>query len=66
WHQIEQSHGGKVNDSQFGRRMRGEGPLAQLIADQYKTYTKKYRLTHDRLGLDCTNFRRPGEQGKLF
>lgn len=66
WHQIEQSHGGKVNDSQFGRRMRGEGPLAQLIADQYKTYTKKLGLTHERLGLDCTIFRRPGEQGRLF
>ncbi|MBB1287096.1 PA0069 family radical SAM protein [Flavisolibacter sp. BT320] len=66
WHLIEQSHGGKVNDSQFGRRMRGEGPMAQLIADQYKTYTKKYGLNHERLGLDCTKFCRPGEQGKLF
>jgi DNA repair photolyase len=66
WHLIEQSHGGKVNDSQFGRRMRGEGAIANMIADQYKTYTKKYGLQHERLGLDCTKFRRPGEQGKLF
>ena len=66
WHMIEQSHGGKVNDSQFGRRMRGEGAIAQLIADQYRTYTKKYGLHHERLGLDCTRFRRPGAQGKLF
>lgn len=66
WHLIEQSHGGKVNDSQFGRRMRGEGVMAQMIADQYKTYTKKYGLNHERLGLDCTKFRRPGEQGRLF
>ena len=26
WHLIEQGHGGQVNDSQWGRRMRGEGP----------------------------------------
>jgi DNA repair photolyase len=66
WHGIEQSHGGKVNDSEFGRRMRGEGGLAKMVADQYKTYTKKYGLRHERLGLDCTKFKRPGEQGKLF
>ncbi|RYY89543.1 MAG: PA0069 family radical SAM protein [Chitinophagaceae bacterium] len=66
WHLIESAHGGKVNDSEFGRRMRGEGNIAQLVADQYKTYTKKYGLVHERLGLDCSLFRRPGEQMKLF
>lgn len=66
WHLIEASHGGTVNDSQFGRRMRGEGSISDMIADQYKKYTKKYGLNHERLGLDCTLFRRPGEQMKLF
>ncbi|HEV7334060.1 MAG TPA: PA0069 family radical SAM protein [Flavisolibacter sp.] len=66
WHLIEKSHGGKVNDSEWGRRMRGEGAIAKMVADQYKTYTKKYGLNHERLELDCTKFRRPGEQGKLF
>jgi len=66
WHLIEVSHGGKVNDSEWGRRMRGEGAIAQLVSDQYHTYTKKYGLKHERLGLDCTLFKRPGEQGKLF
>lgn len=66
WRMIEAGHGGSVNDSQFGRRMTGEGNLAKLVKDQYKTYTKKYGLRHERLGLDCTLFRRPGEQGKLF
>ncbi len=66
WHLIEEAHGGKVNDSEFGRRMRGEGNIAKLIADQYKAYTKKYGLQHERLGLDCTKFKRPGEQMKLF
>jgi DNA repair photolyase len=66
WHLIEEGHGGKVNDSRFGTRMRGEGNMAQLIADQYHTYVRKYGLRQERLGLDCTQFRRPGEQGRLF
>jgi DNA repair photolyase len=66
WHLIESGHDGKVNDSRFGVRMRGEGNIAQLIADQYHTYTRKYGLNHERLELDTSIFRRPGEQGKLF
>jgi len=66
WHFIEGSHNGKVNDSRYGVRMRGEGNMAAIVAQQYKKYTEKYGLTHERLGLDCSLFRRPGEQGKLF
>jgi DNA repair photolyase len=66
WHLIEASHGGKVNDSRWGTRMRGEGNIAQLVKQQYDTYTRKYGLTHERMNLDCTQFRRPGEQGRLF
>jgi DNA repair photolyase len=66
WHLIESGHGGQVNDSEWGRRMRGEGNIAKLVADQYRTYSKKYGLQHERLGLDCSLFRRPGEQGRLF
>jgi DNA repair photolyase len=66
WHLIESGHNGKVNDSEWGRRMRGEGAIAQLVYNQYNTYTKKYGLQDERLGVDCSNFRRPGEQGKLF
>ncbi|MBD0298035.1 MAG: radical SAM protein, partial [Flavisolibacter sp.] len=66
WHLIESAHDGKVNDSEWHRRMRGEGNIAQLVADQYHKYTKKYGLKHERLGLDCTQFKRSGEQGRLF
>jgi DNA repair photolyase len=66
WHLIESAHGGRVNDSQWGRRMRGEGNIADLVAGQYKKYTRKYGLNHERLGLDCTQFRRPGGQMKMF
>jgi DNA repair photolyase len=66
WHLIENSHDGKVNDSRWGVRMRGEGNIAELVNQQYKKYGKLYGLNAERWELDCTRFQRPGEQGKLF
>lgn len=66
WHLIEESHSGKVNDSRFGVRMTGEGPIPEMIADQFQMYMKKYGLKPERTALDCSQFRRPGEQGRLF
>jgi DNA repair photolyase len=66
WHLIEHSHDGKVNDTRWGLRMRGEGAIAQLVAQQYKKYGQLYGLNQERWELDTKSFRRPGEQGKLF
>lgn len=66
WHMIEQSHGGKVNDTEFGRRTRGDGAIAQIVNQQYKKYGKLYGLNAEEWGLDTTQFRRPGMQGRLF
>lgn len=66
WHLIEGSHDGKVNDSRWGVRMRGEGNIAELVRQQYKKYGKLYGMNEDRWELDTTIFRRPGEQGRLF
>jgi DNA repair photolyase len=66
WHLIEQSHGGKVNDSQWGRRMRGEGEIATMVAQQYEKYQKKFGLNNERWELDTTIFQRPGSQLGLF
>lgn len=66
WHLIEGSHGGKVNDSRWGVRMRGEGNIAEIVGMQYRKYTNKYGLNHERLELDTTRFMRPGSQGRLF
>jgi DNA repair photolyase len=66
WHLIEQGHGGKVNDSRFGARMRGEGPLADLIHQQFKKYCQLYNLTGSKFSLDVSQFRRPGMQMTLF
>ena len=66
WHLIEQSHDGKVNDTRWGLRMRGEGSIADLVSQQYKKYGKLYGMNADRWKLNTDDFRRPGEQGKLF
>ena len=66
WHLIENSHDGKVNDTRWGVRMRGEGNIAEMVAQQYKKYGKLYGMNAERWNLDTTIFRRPGEQGKLF
>ncbi len=66
WHLIQNAHDGKVNDSRWGLRMRGEGPISDLVRQQFQKYNKLYHLNDERWGLDCTQFRRPGEQGKLF
>src|SRR6478735_7978498 len=66
WHLIEASHDGKVNDSRYGVRMRGEGNIALMVSQQYKKYGKLYGLNAERWELDTSIFRRPGEQGRLF
>lgn len=66
WHMIEDSHNGQVNDTRWGARMRGEGNIAAIVAQQYKKYGKLYNLNGDRWRLDTTIFRRPGEQATLF
>lgn len=65
WHLIEQGHGGKVNDSRFGLRMRGEGPMADIIRQQFKKYCAKFGLDKPWV-TDCSKFARPGQQLLLF
>ena len=66
WHQMEESHDGKVNDSRWGKRMRGEGNIAEIIAQQYKKFGKLYGLNADEWSLNTSLFMRPGQQLNLF
>jgi DNA repair photolyase len=40
--EIKTMHGGNLNDSQFGRRMRGEGKFAEMVRMQFKLAKKKF------------------------
>ncbi len=66
WHLIEQSHGGKVNDTQWGRRMRGEGGHADIIAKQFRIYGEMFGLNDSRWELNCSSFKVPGSQISMF
>jgi DNA repair photolyase len=50
--QIKTMHGGKLNDSNFGRRMRGEGKFAELIRLQFSLARKKYLAGRQQPGLN--------------
>lgn len=41
-HQIAECHGGNLNDSEFGRRMKGSGNIAEQIHQQFRIAKKKY------------------------
>jgi len=60
--QIAEVHGGQLNDSQFGRRMRGEGNIANGIKQLFKSAVKKYLAGRMSYELDLTAFRRPQEK----
>lgn len=60
WNQICSMHGGHVNDSQFGRRMTGEGNYAEVIHQLFKASRKKYFEGRNMPRIDLTKFRKGG------
>ncbi len=66
-HQIREAHGGEVNDNRFGKRMRGEGPMAEGISRLFKILKKKYFEGRSMPPNNCDDFRIPPEgQLSLF
>jgi DNA repair photolyase len=60
WNQICSLHGGTVNDSEFGRRMTGEGNFAEMIHQLFRTSKKKYFAGKSMPPIDLTKFRKGG------
>ena len=66
---IRQIRGGKAYDSQWGKRMKGEGPIAALMSRRFATAKQRYGLAEPLPPLDLTHFRIPpqaGDQLQLF
>ncbi len=57
---------GRINDSRFGRRARGQGPYAEQIRDLFKKAARRSRLERHGPELSTEAFRRPGEQLELY
>lgn len=51
--QIESLHGGSLNDSRFGTRMKGEGEFASQVAQQFKLARNKFLKDRERTNLNC-------------
>jgi DNA repair photolyase len=66
---IRSMRRGKDYDSQWGTRMTGTGPYADLISQRFALATRKLGLNRERAQLTCRKFRRPqraGDQLPLF
>jgi len=61
WNQICSFHGGDVNDSQFGRRMSGEGNIADVIHQLHTIAKKKYFSNQKLPPYNLTLFRKGGK-----
>ncbi len=55
---VRQSRGGKTYDATFGKRMRGSGLFADMIAQRFRTAVKRLGLGQ-RDDLDVSQFRPP-------
>jgi DNA repair photolyase len=66
WHMIQSCHGGNVNDSRFGERMRGDGNIAQMIRDNFRLHCRLNHLNEKRTVLDSSLFKIPQAQLRLF
>ncbi|WP_345168047.1 PA0069 family radical SAM protein [Nibribacter koreensis] len=65
--QIKSCHGGSLNDSQFGRRMQGEGQWAETIKSLFKVYYQKCFSGRSMPPYDFTQFTpRAGKQLTMF
>lgn len=56
---VKAMRGGRLNDSRFGARMRGQGPFAALIDTVFKSACARAGLNRERLTLSSDAFRRP-------
>jgi DNA repair photolyase len=58
---IRQMRGGALYQSQFGVRMRGDGPIADLLNARFAVAVKRLDLNRVRYRLDSSRFRVPEE-----
>lgn len=60
WNQICEVHDGHVNDSEFGRRMRGTGNIADMISQLFRSSKQRYMGGKIMPPLSVSKFRRGG------
>ncbi|QQA44276.1 PA0069 family radical SAM protein [Pelagovum pacificum] len=66
---VRELHGGRDYDPEFGKRMRGQGPWADLLRARFLTAIRRHGLSETLPNLRNDLFRvppRPGDQLSLF
>ncbi len=67
WSSIEQTREGKLNESAFGKRMRGVGPRWEVIESLFEIECRRLGLNQERVGgAGKKAFRRPAAHATLF
>jgi len=65
-HRIQETRGGsgRLSDSRFGRRMRGQGEYARQLAALFSAAARRHGLATPLRPLDASSFRRPPTPGE--
>jgi hypothetical protein len=64
---IRSTRDGQLSDSQFGRRMKGTGQIADQIKMTFKVFAKRYGLDGKHSPLDTSQFQPPrSSSGQLW
>ncbi len=66
---ISQCHGGIAYRSEWGKRMKGEGPYADMIRERVEKAARRHGLDKREYNLDCSRFavpKAPDRQFELF
>lgn len=59
-------HGGKLYQSDWGKRMTGEGVFAEQLRTMFDVTARRAGLNQEHFTLSTEHFRKPGEQLALF
>ncbi|GIV35576.1 MAG: radical SAM protein [Chitinophagales bacterium] len=65
-HRIQACHDGKLNDSRWGKRMKGEGKVAEAVAQLFSIAANRYFKSKRTFSFNLNAFRTPSSQLKLF
>lgn len=63
--QIKECHGGKLNDSRYGTRMRGEGNIAKNISDMVKLAKLRYFSNKPTFAYDISKYTKTPDDNQL-
>lgn len=65
WNQICDAHGGNVNDSRFGVRMRGEGKMAESIKQLFNLSKSRFMKTESKFAFNTHLFNHKAGESQL-